>query len=71
MVLMVRYLSHTISETKISKYFTLFWINIIGAYIMIVSFIIQGYGFVSILFSTIEQPFIVKKIANKIVDDSI
>ncbi len=54
MVLMVRYLSYYTSESKISKYNTLFWINIIGAYIMLISFIIQGYGFVSILFSTIS-----------------
>ncbi|MBN8566939.1 MAG: hypothetical protein J0M25_09435, partial [Flavobacteriales bacterium] len=42
------------SEVKILKYNTLFWINIIGAYVMLVSFIIQGYGFVSILFSTLS-----------------
>ncbi|HQV35532.1 MAG TPA: hypothetical protein PLC36_04390 [Flavobacterium sp.] len=54
MVLMVRYLSFYTSESKISKYNTLFWINIIGAYIMLISFIIQGYGFISILFSTIS-----------------
>jgi len=54
MVLMVRYLSYYTSESKISKYNTLFWINIIGAYIMLISFIIQGYGFISILFSTIS-----------------
>jgi hypothetical protein len=54
MVLMVRYLSYYTSESIISKYNTLFWINIIGAYIMLISFIIQGYGFVSILFSTIS-----------------
>jgi len=54
MVLMVNYLSKYTSEAKILKYNTLFWINIIGAYVMLVSFIIQGYGFVSILFSTIS-----------------
>ena len=54
MVLMVRYLANYIPESKISKYNTIFWINLIGAYIMLVSFIIQGYGFVSILFSTIS-----------------
>jgi len=54
MVLMVRYLANYTFESKISKYNTLFWVNIIGAYIMLISFIIQGYGFVSILFSTIS-----------------
>lgn len=54
MVLMVNYLSKYTSEVKILKYNTLFWINIIGAYVMLVSFIIQGYGFVSILFSTLS-----------------
>ncbi len=54
MVLMVRYLANYTFESKISKYNTLFWVNIIGAYIILISFIIQGYGFVSILFSTIS-----------------
>lgn len=54
MVLMVRYLSHYIAESKILKYNSIFWLNIIGAYIMLFSFILQGYGFVSILFSTIS-----------------
>ena len=54
MVLMVKYLSQYTSEAKILKYNSLFWVNIIGAYVMLISFIIQGYGFVSILFSTIS-----------------
>jgi hypothetical protein len=54
MVLMVRYLANYTTESKISKYNVLFWINCIGAYVMLISFIIQGYGFISILFSTIS-----------------
>ncbi|WP_188362990.1 hypothetical protein [Flavobacterium orientale] len=54
MVLMVRYLSQYTSETKIKKYNHLFWVNIIVAYSMLISFVIQGYGFVSILFSTLS-----------------
>jgi hypothetical protein len=54
MVLMVKYLSQYTSGAKILKYNSLFWVNIFGAYVMLISFMIQGYGFVSILFSTIS-----------------
>ncbi|MGG7035509.1 MAG: hypothetical protein ACI7YS_10000 [Flavobacterium sp.] len=54
MVLLVRYLSKYTIQTKIFKYNTLFRVNILAAYIMLFSFIFQGYGFISILFSIIS-----------------
>ena len=54
MVLMVHYLQKFIPESKIKKYHLIFLTNIIASYIMLVSFIVQGYGLVSIVFSALS-----------------
>jgi hypothetical protein len=53
-VLMVRYLSIKSSSINIEKYSKIFIANLICAYVMLFSFIFQGYGFISILFSTLS-----------------
>jgi hypothetical protein len=56
MVLMLVFLTHKISETTadfFKKYNFVLIANLICAYVMLVSFIIQGYGMVSITFSTL------------------
>ncbi len=53
-VLMVHFLSKQIIKINIEKYKNILIANLICAYIMLFSFIIQGYGLVSILFSTLS-----------------
>lgn len=53
-VLMVRYLSNTNASLNLSKYKNIFIANLICAYVMFFSFIFQGYGLVSIVFSTLS-----------------
>ena len=54
MVLLVHYLSLKNTDDVFKKYRWLFYANLISAYGMLVSFIIQGYGFFSISFSTLS-----------------
>lgn len=54
MVLLIQYLINTKGETHIKKYRWLLYANLITAYGMLISFIIQGYAFVSISFSTLS-----------------
>lgn len=53
-VLMVHFLSKQNVAINIEKYKKIFIANIICAYIMLFSFIFQGYGLISILFSTLS-----------------
>ncbi len=53
-VLMSVYISHYINEAALKKYRYMVIVNIISAYSMLISFAIQGYGMVSITFSTLS-----------------
>lgn len=54
MVLMVQSISRSLPSTTIDKYTIPFWGNLICAYGMLIAFPIQGYGFISISFSTLS-----------------
>lgn len=57
MVLMLVFLSHQRTDAKdsfLKKYNGVLIANLICAYVMLISFIIQGYGTVSIIFSTLS-----------------
>lgn len=53
-VLMVHFLNKQNAELSLDKYKSVFIANLVCAYIMLFSFIFQGYGLVSILFSTLS-----------------
>jgi len=53
-VLMVHFLSKQNVAINLEKYKKIFIVNLVCAYIMLFSFIFQGYGLVSILFSTLS-----------------
>lgn len=53
-VLMVRFLYQKNQNIKIEKYKKIFIANLICAYVMLFSFIVQGYGLISIVFSTLS-----------------
>lgn len=53
-VLMVHFLSKQNVTINLEKYKKVFIANLVCAYIMLFSFIIQGYGLISILFSTLS-----------------
>ncbi len=54
LVLMVHFLSKQNSSIPLKKYKKVFIANLVCAYIMFFSFIFQGYGLISILFSTLS-----------------
>ena len=54
MVLMIFYLTNKIPHLQLQKYTRLVVLNLISAYGMLVLFIIQGYAFGSIVFSTLS-----------------
>jgi hypothetical protein len=54
MTLLVHYLSTKSSEKIVQKYSWLLYANCITAYGMLIGFAVQGYGFFSILFSTLS-----------------
>lgn len=54
MVLMIYYLSTTLSKEINTRYRSLLYANLISSYGMMISFIIQGYGLYSISFSTLN-----------------
>ena len=53
MVLMVAYLSKRVSFFLIKKYNVILSVNLLCAYAMLFSFIVEGYGIVSIIFSSL------------------
>ena len=53
-VLLVHFLSKQNAQINLDKYKKVFIANLICAYIMLFSFIIQGYGLISITFSTLS-----------------
>jgi hypothetical protein len=54
MVLMVGYLSQTTLQNAYKKYNPILIANLVAAYAMLIAFALQGYGNVSVLFSTIS-----------------
>ena len=54
MVLMVAYLATQKGETVYKRYRWLLYANLITAYGMLITFPIEGYGFYSIIFSTLS-----------------
>jgi hypothetical protein len=54
MLLIIYAVSKQLSEEIIKRYRLVLWVNLITAYGMLISFPIQGYGFISISFSTIS-----------------
>jgi hypothetical protein len=54
MAFLVQYLQNKNSDLNFRKYNTLLWINLISSYGMLFSFPFQGYGAVSISFSTLS-----------------
>lgn len=54
MILMIWYLSRKLGEQIIKRYRTVLYVNLIAAYGMLISFILQGYAFYSISFSTLS-----------------
>ncbi len=54
MVLMVRYLKRRNGALDLGKYNRIFWANMITAWGMLLTFPVEGYGPVSILFSTLS-----------------
>jgi hypothetical protein len=53
-VLMVRFLNQNNENIRVGKYKIIFLANLICAYVMLFSFILQGYGLISIMFSTLS-----------------
>ena len=53
-ILMVHFLSKQKVSINLEKYKKVFIANLVCAYIMLFSFIFQGYGLISILFSTLS-----------------
>lgn len=53
-VLIVRYLSNSNTSLSTLKYKSIFIANLICSYVMLFSFIFQGYGLISIVFSTLS-----------------
>lgn len=54
MVLMIQYLAQPKGEAVFKRYRWLLWANLLCAYGMLISFPLQGYGMVSIFFSTLS-----------------
>lgn len=54
MLLLVYYLSVRLGEQVFSRYRLILWANLLSSYGMLVSFILQGYAFYSISFSTLS-----------------
>ena len=54
MILMIFYLSQTLGKEITNRYRWLLYANLISSYGMMISFIIQGYGLYSIIFSTLN-----------------
>jgi hypothetical protein len=54
MALLVQLLSQQKGENLFTKYRVLLWLNLVSAYGMLFSFPVQGYGWVSISFSTLS-----------------
>ena len=54
MAFIVQYMQNKKSDLNFKKYNVLLWVNLISAYGMLFSFPFQGYGAVSILFSTLS-----------------
>lgn len=53
-ILLIQYLQEKTSHINIKRYTTLLTLNLVCAFIMLFSFFIQGYGLISISFSTLS-----------------